>query len=223
MLAINGVDGLDATVIPLLETDMGRVSRLVQNVVASNPWVSFVVLGKLFPQPDGTVLEVFVDPERGDVRWVIRVPVGILATSGRMVVEDGVDTGLGANINNTVEVLEPFSLEDARVHVIFEVAVVESNTNGVEAKRLVEGGIRLGEEVFEKLVPVEGSLFGAENIIEGLADLEFTARVTCDEVFLVHPSTKTCATQEDWVALAVDNLVALYLEDGWSGHSGALD
>ena len=63
------------------------------------------------------------------------------------------------------------------------------------------GWLRTGDEIF---------------LLSG----EFTTSVDLKETDLVHPSTKTCTTQENGVALAVDNLITLDLENGWGRHSG---
>ena len=77
-----------------------------------------VVPRDLGPEPDEAVLEVLVDPEVGDVRAGVAVPVGVLAARRGVQVEDGVDAVLGAEVDHAVEVLEARGFEDAGVHVI---------------------------------------------------------------------------------------------------------
>lgn len=90
-------------------------------------------------------------PELGDVVGRVGVPISILAARDGVHVEDGVDALLSAEVDDAVKPLEAVWLEDAGVHVIFEVSVVERNTNTVESKRLVVFCIFFGEEVFEEL------------------------------------------------------------------------
>lgn len=68
-----------------------------------------------------------------------------------MVIQNGINASFGTNINYTVEVFEAFWLEHTWVHIIFEMPIVEGYTDSVQAERLVELGIRVGEEVFEEL------------------------------------------------------------------------
>lgn len=63
MFIIDGVDSLDASVVPHLETRVSGIRWLVENVVSCDPRVSFVMFGEFLPEPNGTVLEVFVHPE----------------------------------------------------------------------------------------------------------------------------------------------------------------
>ena len=59
------VDGADCSVDFVIEPDESsvlRVGGLVQRVITCNPFVVFVVLCKLCPKPEDTVLEVFVVP-----------------------------------------------------------------------------------------------------------------------------------------------------------------
>jgi len=48
----------------------------------------------------------------------IRVPVSVLSTWRGVEVEDGVNAILRAEVNDTIEMLEPGFLEHSRVHVI---------------------------------------------------------------------------------------------------------
>ena len=59
---VDGADGSVDFIIELDESSMLRVGGLVQRVVACDPLVVFVVLRKLCPKPEDTVLEVFVVP-----------------------------------------------------------------------------------------------------------------------------------------------------------------
>ena len=110
-----------------------RVARLVERVIARDPGIRLVAGGELLPEPDGAVLEVPVVPEGGVAGRVVGMPVWVLAAWGGVHVEDGVDAVVGAEGDDAVEVLEAGGLEDARVHVVFEVVVVEGDAEAVEA------------------------------------------------------------------------------------------
>ena len=59
------IDSADSRVDFIVEPDessMLRVGGLVQRVITCDPLVVFVVLRKLFPKPEDTVLVVFVVP-----------------------------------------------------------------------------------------------------------------------------------------------------------------
>lgn len=68
VVGVDGTDGGVETVVPGLETRVRWVAGFVERVVPGDPWVALVVGGELFPEPDGTVLEVLVVPEFG--LWV---------------------------------------------------------------------------------------------------------------------------------------------------------
>ena len=117
---------------------MLRVRRLVHRVVTGNPLVVFIVLRELFPEPDQSILEVFVNPEVRNVCPGIRVPVGVLSfepeikslqqgalirnilTSWcRVAINDRVNALPSADVDNAIEVLETFWFEHTRVHIIY--------------------------------------------------------------------------------------------------------
>lgn len=72
---VDGVNGLDATIVPIQKTSVSRIGWFVKDVVSGNPGVAFVVFGEFFPEPDCPILEILVNPEGCNVRWVIRVPI----------------------------------------------------------------------------------------------------------------------------------------------------
>ena len=128
------IDGADSGLEPIIERRQApvlRVAGLVERVVSRDPGVSTVVSGKLLPEPDSAVLVVFVVPEGGVVSRVVGVPVAVLAAGSGVHVEDGVEALGGAEGDDAVEVLEAVGLEDARVHVVFEVSVVEGDADAV--------------------------------------------------------------------------------------------
>lgn len=55
------------------------------------------------------------------------------------------------SIDDSVEVLQALLLEDSGVHVVFEVSVVDRQTDAVQAKRCEAFSILFGEEVVEEL------------------------------------------------------------------------
>jgi len=72
------------------------------------------------------------------------MPVGILSTWYSMQVEDRIDTMISAQLDNTVELVEPFFIDLEGVQlfrVMKEVAIVERNTQGIHAIGLEEFGV----------------------------------------------------------------------------------
>jgi len=65
----NGMVGVDSAndvvnlVVKFDEPTVLGIGRLVKWVVASNPFVAFVVLGELRPEPEDAILEVFMVPD----------------------------------------------------------------------------------------------------------------------------------------------------------------
>lgn len=59
--------------------------------------------------------------------------------------------------------LESFFLQHARVHIIFEMTIVEWQTYAVQAQAGKEFGVCFGKEVFEELVEEKGVLFGTKD------------------------------------------------------------
>ena len=112
----------DRGVYAVVERDNARVvwvGGLVERVIARDPRVAHIVLRELLPEPDDAVLEVLMLPELGDVGAGVRVPVGVLATRGGVKIEDGVDAVLGAQVDDTVEVLETLGFQNAWVHIVY--------------------------------------------------------------------------------------------------------
>lgn len=108
-----------------------------------------------------------------------------------MHIENRIDALLRAQIDDTVEMLEPLLLQHARVVVVLEVAVVDGDADAVQAELVVELGVGRGEEVLEELVEVEVGLLLPDGVGEGLADLMLAAGVARDEVLHVHPASET--------------------------------
>lgn len=80
MIGINVPDCWYNPVIECQETTPFGISRLVHGVVARNPGVALVSPGNMLPEINGSILEVFVIPERGMAGGVVGVPVLVLAT-----------------------------------------------------------------------------------------------------------------------------------------------
>lgn len=55
----------------------------------------------------------------GDVTTMVRMPVGVLTARGSMKVQNRVNSVLGADVDNTIQVFETRLLKNHRVHVIF--------------------------------------------------------------------------------------------------------
>lgn len=70
---VDGVVGIDLTnglvdaMVEVDKTSVVGISRLIQGVVTSDPSVVFVMLGEFLPEPDDTVLVIFVEPKSGDM------------------------------------------------------------------------------------------------------------------------------------------------------------
>jgi hypothetical protein len=114
----------------------------------------------------------------GNVTAVVRMPVGVLPARGGMKVQNRVNSVLGADIDNTIQVFETRLLENHRVHVIFsnmpesddnnryqktmsrtlKVSVIESKADTIQPETLKVFRILLLEEIFQKLNPPSDAL-----------------------------------------------------------------
>lgn len=133
-----GVDCADCFVHALVKADEGRVRWVcgfVEGVVSRDPLVSGIVLRELGPQPDRAVLKVFVDPKVGDVSARVAVPVRVLSSGCGVEVEEGVDTLLGTEIDDPVEVFEALLLEYVGVHVILGIDIDKRTKVDVSVKK----------------------------------------------------------------------------------------
>jgi hypothetical protein len=74
-------------------------------------------------------------------------------------------------VNDPVQVLETLLLKHARVHVIFEMSVIERYTNAIEPQAGKESCIGFGEEVFKPPVEKIVVLMLSENLQHGLSVL----------------------------------------------------
>lgn len=149
MVSVDRPDRVVEAIVVLDEAGVFGFGGFIERVVTGDPIIVFVVSGKLFPQPDDSVLVVLVVPEICDVSSVVGVPVCVLATGGSVQIKNGVNAVFGAEVYHPIEVLESLSLENSRVLVIwgrsewldhrdvgvistFEMAVVKWEANAVE-------------------------------------------------------------------------------------------
>jgi hypothetical protein len=63
VVGVNGTNGLFNANVKVQEAYVLLVGRFVQGVVTSNPGVVFVMTSELFPDEDGAVLKVLVNPD----------------------------------------------------------------------------------------------------------------------------------------------------------------
>ena len=105
-------------IVVLNQADVLWFGGFIERVVTGDPPVILVVGGKLFPQPDHSVLMVLVVPEICDVPSVVRVPVCVLAAGSSVQVENGINAVPGAKVDHPIEVLEPLFLENSGVLVV---------------------------------------------------------------------------------------------------------
>lgn len=79
VVRVNIPDRWHNAVVESQQTCPFRVSRLVHRVVASDPRVTLVSASNMFPEVNGSVLEVLVVPESSVSSRVIGVPILVLA------------------------------------------------------------------------------------------------------------------------------------------------
>ena len=123
VVGIDLPDRIVQTIVVFDETDMFWLCGFVEGVVTGDPLVGFVVGGKLFPQPNYSVLVVLVIPEIGNVPSVVGVPVCVLTAGGGVQIKNGVNAVFAAEVDHPIEVLEPLFLENSRVMVVWEASL----------------------------------------------------------------------------------------------------
>lgn len=77
------VNGADCVLEPShdrLDKLPSGLSWFVHDVVSCNPSMVLVVLSQVFPNDNGSILEILVDPEQGLIGGIVGVPVYILAS-----------------------------------------------------------------------------------------------------------------------------------------------
>ena len=92
-----------------------------------------------------------MNPEASDVGTVVGVPSSVLTTWCSVHVEDGVNALSGTGLDYPIQLNETFLFQDPWVHVIFEVAIVNCDTDAVQPQRLKEDRVLVPEEIFQKL------------------------------------------------------------------------
>ena len=73
----------------------GRVAGLIDHIVSHHPGFVLVVFRDRLPQVQHPVLEFLIDPEGGNMRRIVAVPVLILRSRQSMQVDDRVDAVAG--------------------------------------------------------------------------------------------------------------------------------
>lgn len=204
MVRVDLADRLFQAHVERRQADVLRVARLVDQVVAGNPSVGFVPCRDLLPQPDSAVLMVAMIPEGRVGGEVVRMPARRLTARQGMHIEDGVDlvfctldtkinnqtaaqrTGLQTyvmyQVNDSVQMLEAFLFQHARVHVVLKVTIVERQPQAVDTKALAELSIFFREEVLEKLVEEIVIFLLAQDGEHGRAMGRFVAGKASDEI-----------------------------------------
>lgn len=81
----------------------------------------------------------------------VRVPVSVLPSRDGVHVDDGVDLLLSAKVDDSIQPFQAFWFQYSWVQVVFEMAVVNRNSDAVETELGVEFGVFVGEESFEEL------------------------------------------------------------------------
>ena len=92
-----------------------------------------------------------MNPEASDVGTVVGVPPSILTTWCSVHVEDSINALSGTRLDYPIQVNETFLFQDPWVHVIFEVAIVNCDTDAVQPQRLKEDRVLVPEDIFQKL------------------------------------------------------------------------
>ena len=200
VVGIDLADGRDDSVVEGQQTSPLLICGLVHGIETSDPRITFVPPSENLPKVDHSVLKVLVVPEGRVAGRVVAMPILVLATRARMEVQNGVDAVLGANVDYAIQMLEAFFFDVERVHVVFEVAVVEREAQAVEAKRSHKLGVLFCEEVLEKLVEEEVILLLTKNFQQSSANLTFATGEPIDEVLHHHPASQRCLPETELLA-----------------------
>jgi hypothetical protein len=115
--------------------------------------------------------------------------------------------------NNAIEECESRLLENARVQIVFEMAVIERNSDAVEAEGGEELGVGVPEEIVQELVEEIFVFLAAEHGEHSFSMLELGSRVTRDEVFHVEVAAESGALENDLVPIAINNSSAIDSEN----------
>lgn len=93
-------------------------------------------------------------------------------------------------LNDPFQMLEPAFFQHPRIHVVFEMSIVEWQSQAVQTFGSEEFGIGVGEEVLEELVEEVVILLLSKNFEHCCTMLAFVPGIACDE--LQCPTFSTC-------------------------------
>ena len=202
------IDGANGLVEPSVEGHdhlFTSITRLVDGIIACHPRMSLVPGGKHFPEVDHAVLEVLMLPEEGFVGRVVAMPGLILVAGQSMQVNDRVDLLFGTQVDHPIQVLEALFLNDKRLHIRLEMAIVDGKPQQVEPQGCNELGIVAFEEILQEAIEEEFVVVIAQHLADGLSLSFLVGRIAGDEILHVHPSAQAKAAQTDLLACVVDN------------------
>jgi hypothetical protein len=97
---------------------------------------------------------------------------------------------LSYNVDDAINMLETFFLDLKGLHVVFEMTIVEAQAQAVEANRVEEGGIFLGEEVLQEAVKEEVVFLAAKHLEQCASNLMLSAGEAIHKIFHEHPSAQ---------------------------------
>lgn len=80
MIRVDSADGTVDAIIKFDHTGVRGISWFVEGVVPCDPCVVTIVFCELLPEPNNSILEIFVKPECSNMGPVVRVPVVVLST-----------------------------------------------------------------------------------------------------------------------------------------------
>jgi hypothetical protein len=126
-----------------------RIARLVDWVVAGDPWVVAVATCHRLPQMHDAILGMSVRPEQRPMRRVVAVPALVLGAGQCVQIDDRVEPMPRTALDRAVEEQEPALVELEGSRVVLEVAVVDGEPDRVEPERGDERGIGVGKEHVE--------------------------------------------------------------------------
>lgn len=140
------------------------------------------MLGNLHPHGNGAVLQILELPESCAMETAVAVPALVLASRERVHVDDRVDTFRSADIDDAVHETESLGLDDIRLQIVHEMAMVDGDAKTVQTDRLEELGVLACEEVVQKFLEEEVIFLLSENLEKRETDLMLVTREAGDEV-----------------------------------------
>ena len=186
--------------------------------------------GDLSPQPDHSILEIFVIPESGVIGEIIAVPVAILSSRQAMQVQDGVDAVLGTlSLHRQHDSCSPSSPQPQRKlithtlhhpihpppttppqlpgpHILFKNLIPNRHPQTIQAQSFLEPDrILVRPEILVELFEEEVVVFLAESFEQGVAVLGLGAGVAGYEILHVEVAAESGAAEEDWGRGGGDN------------------